>query len=91
MPSNNVQVALKRYADDVAILVVEGALISKLPELFTPDMIYDISDEDVARLAKESEASAAERRRLTAKSALFRKGIQDLGRLNMHSLAAHAE
>ncbi|EPE09308.1 interferon-induced gtp-binding protein mx [Ophiostoma piceae UAMH 11346] len=85
------KVALKRYTDDVAILVVEQGLISKLPGLFTPDMIYDITDEDVARIAKESEASVVERQRLTAKSELFRKGIQDLSRVNMHNFASHAE
>ncbi|CAK7273325.1 hypothetical protein SEPCBS119000_005596 [Sporothrix epigloea] len=61
------KVALKTFIDNVSVLVVEQCLVSKLPSLFTPDTIYTIPDEEIARLAGEEEHTVAERARLVEK------------------------
>ncbi|CAK7266190.1 hypothetical protein SEPCBS57363_001970 [Sporothrix epigloea] len=61
------KVAMKTFIDNVSVLVVEQCLVSKLPSLFTPDTIYSISDEEIAKLAGEDEHATAERSRLMEK------------------------
>lgn len=70
--------------DDVSILVLEQCLLQKLPSLFTSDMIYDISDEDIALLAGETSEAVAERVRLREKKTTLESGLQELRRLDKH-------
>ncbi|KAG5989778.1 hypothetical protein E4U52_005242 [Claviceps spartinae] len=45
------EVAMNKFIDDVSVLVVEQCLISKLPDLFSDDILVDFKDEEIARLA----------------------------------------
>ncbi|KAK7970576.1 hypothetical protein PG996_000995 [Apiospora saccharicola] len=78
------RVALKRAVDDVAHLAVENCLISKLPGLFTPDTVAELSDEEIRQLAAESQDTMAEREALLAKFDVLSKGLTGLKRLTRH-------
>lgn len=77
------QVALKRFIDEIGDLAVERELICHLPDLFTPEMVFDLTQEQVAILASEDEASMAERVRNTDLLAGLRASMQDLKRLDL--------
>lgn len=70
--------------DDVAHLAVENCLISKLPGLFTPETVAELSDEDIRQLAAESQDTMAERDALLAKHDVLSKGLTGLKRLTRH-------
>ncbi|KAK8049691.1 hypothetical protein PG994_011421 [Apiospora phragmitis] len=78
------KVTLKRVVDDVAHLAVENCLTSKLPELFTPESVAELSDEDIKQLAAESEDTVAEREALLSKLDVLSKGLGGLKRLTRH-------
>ncbi|KAK6864630.1 hypothetical protein PG990_005928 [Apiospora arundinis] len=78
------KVALKRIVDDVANLAVENCLISKLPGLFTPETVAELSDEDIGLLAAESQETMDERKALLAKLDVLSKGLAGLKRLTRH-------
>ena len=77
------KVALKRFIDEIGDLAVERELICHLPDLFTPEMVFDLTQEQVAILASEDEASMAERVRNTDLLAGLRASMQDLKRLDL--------
>ncbi|CAK7202892.1 hypothetical protein SEUCBS139899_005619 [Sporothrix eucalyptigena] len=78
------KVALKSFVDNVSVLVAELCLVSKLPSLFTPDMVYSISDKDIAQLAGEQEHATAERHKLMEKKTCLQKCETELRRLDKH-------
>jgi hypothetical protein len=85
-------VALKKFVDDVSVLAIEQHLIRKLPSLFSPEMVYDLTEDDVARLASESEEVASERPLCAEKLAVLEVGFHDLKRPNRyHSVAPGKE
>ncbi|KLU91178.1 hypothetical protein MAPG_09701 [Magnaporthiopsis poae ATCC 64411] len=77
------KVALKRFIDEVGDLAVERELIRHLPDLFTPEMVFDLTQEEAAILASEDEASIAERVRNTDLLAGLRASMEDLKRLDL--------
>ncbi|CAK7273324.1 hypothetical protein SEPCBS119000_005595 [Sporothrix epigloea] len=80
------KVALKTFVDNVSVLVVEQCLVSKLPFLFTPDTIYTIPDEDIAKLASEEKHATAERARLMEKRRCLQECEAELRLLDKSSL-----
>nr|EAQ70968.1 hypothetical protein MGCH7_ch7g375 [Pyricularia oryzae 70-15] len=86
---DNGQVALKRIIDEVSDLAVERQLIHFLPSLFTPEMVYDLSDEDVTALASEDEQAAAERVRCSELLSALHASMVELKRLDGHRTAAY--
>ncbi|KAF4943639.1 hypothetical protein FSARC_14867 [Fusarium sarcochroum] len=72
------EVAMNRFIDDVSVLAIEDCLISKLSTLFRSDKIVRMTDEDILRLAGETQESKLERKRLETKLGILETGLQGL-------------
>ncbi|KAF4960871.1 hypothetical protein FGADI_704 [Fusarium gaditjirri] len=79
------KVAVNRFIDDVSVLAIEDCLINKLPSLFTPSSVVEMSDEELYLLAGETEKSSLERKRLELKREILERGLQDLKSLYKRS------
>lgn len=88
--ANRNQVALKKIIDDISILAIERCLIQKLPDLLSPDVVCDLTDEEVHRIAGESNESAAERVRVLQKLQVLETGMVELTRHKKHNPSALA-
>lgn len=75
---------MKKFIDDVGVLAVEQCLISQLPSLFLSESILDLSDDEVIRMANESDSASIERARCAEKLAVLEDGKNDLKRLESH-------
>ncbi|KAF2664671.1 hypothetical protein BT63DRAFT_464767 [Microthyrium microscopicum] len=78
------KVALKRFVDDVSVLAIEHCLIGQLSSLFEAMIVYEMEEEDVARLAGESKETAVERGRCAEQLTVLEGGLKDLKRLDKH-------
>ncbi|KAI2602286.1 hypothetical protein GGR54DRAFT_624800 [Hypoxylon sp. NC1633] len=78
------KVALKEVVDDFSKLAIEACLVSKLPELFTPEIVYKLSKDAVYKITAESPEKAEERRYLTEKREILTSGMTELQRLSKH-------
>lgn len=72
---------MKKFIDDVSVLAVERCLVNKLPHLLQAESVLDLKDDEVARLAGETQGAAMERERCTEKLAILEDGRGDLIRL----------
>lgn len=79
------KVALKQVIDDISVLAVEKRLVQRLPFLFTPKTVMNMEDDDIRRIAAESEKSASERERTVERLCVLETGLRELSRLNKFS------
>jgi hypothetical protein len=79
------QIALDKVIVDVSVLAVEKCLIQKLPELLSPEIICNLTNEEVECIAHESEATAAERTQVAEKLTVLKVGLTELGRFKKGS------
>ncbi|KAG6260087.1 hypothetical protein E4U49_005278 [Claviceps purpurea] len=77
------EVAMNKFIDDVSVLAVEQCLVSKLPDLFPDDILFDFKDEEIARLAGETDAASKQREKFNQKLAVLEDGRRDLMNLAM--------
>ena len=70
--------------DDISVLAVENCIIRELPTLFEPQMVYDLTNDDVLRLATESEQTRVEREQCAEKVSALEAALSDLRRLDKH-------
>ncbi|KAG6118850.1 hypothetical protein E4U13_008225 [Claviceps humidiphila] len=77
------EVAINKFIDDVSVLAVEQCLIDKLPDLFPDGIVIDFKDEEIARLAGETEAASKQREKCNQKLAVLENGRRDLMNLAM--------
>ena len=89
--ADSIQVALKKFVDDVGVLAIENCLVKRLPLLFTPDMVFRLEEEDIALLAAENEQTSAARTECTNKLTILEGSLSDLRRHIKHCPAASAE
>ncbi|KAI2635646.1 P-loop containing nucleoside triphosphate hydrolase protein [Hypomontagnella submonticulosa] len=78
------KVALKEVVDNFSKIAIEASLISKLPRLFTPELVFELDDDVVSQIAGESWEIADERKFLTEKIEILSSGMTELQRLSKH-------
>ncbi|KAK4118379.1 hypothetical protein N657DRAFT_606320 [Parathielavia appendiculata] len=70
------KVALKRFIDDMAVEVIEAKLMSALDRILPPVSIYQMLDDQVARIAGESEETRTKREQLNKQLEVLRNGLE---------------
>lgn len=66
---------MRTFIDNVALLAVEECLIAELPGVFNPRKVADMSDDDLARLAAESQEIVSERDEYTRRLNALQMGL----------------
>ncbi|EHK44594.1 hypothetical protein TRIATDRAFT_181896, partial [Trichoderma atroviride IMI 206040] len=74
------QMSRRTFTDNVVHLVVENCLISKLPDIFNPRVVTQMSDEILKRLAEESDEIKVERSQLADEIEKLKTGLQSCQR-----------
>ncbi|RYP49974.1 hypothetical protein DL768_004409 [Monosporascus sp. mg162] len=84
------QVALKKFIDDVSVNAIETCLIQRLPDVFSPGVVWDLSEEQIGQLGSEDDSTVKEREDLTKKLRILEKGLMDLDAFTARSGAQEA-
>ena len=71
-----IQIALKRFTDDVAIEVVETKLVSPLYDIFSPISVTSMENDLVKQIAGESEENRVQRDQLTGQLEVLVNGLE---------------
>ncbi|KAH9903861.1 P-loop containing nucleoside triphosphate hydrolase protein [Xylariomycetidae sp. FL2044] len=79
----------EKFIDDISVNAIETCLIQRLPDVFSPDVIWDLSEQDVERLGSEDEGTVKERLELVKKLDILEEGLRDLDAFTVRS-GAHA-
>ena len=83
---------MNRFIDDVSVLAIEDCLIKEVSELLRSSNVFDMSAEDVSRLAGETTESSIERKRLGEKKKILYAGLPGFkGLQNQRQFAYPAE
>ncbi|KAI1495922.1 P-loop containing nucleoside triphosphate hydrolase protein [Biscogniauxia marginata] len=83
------QVAMKKFVDDFSVNAIEACLIQRLPEVFSPDVVWDLSEEAVESLGSEDDNTVKERIEVTKKLNVLERGLKDLDTFTSRS-STHA-
>ncbi|KAK3692330.1 P-loop containing nucleoside triphosphate hydrolase protein [Podospora appendiculata] len=79
------KVALKTVIDSVSTLAVERCLLQKLPGILNPEVVCELPDDIVSRIAAEGPESVAKREQATEKLAVLEEAMVELRRLGTPS------
>ncbi|KAF3025031.1 hypothetical protein E8E14_014332 [Neopestalotiopsis sp. 37M] len=72
------QIALKKFVDDVSVNAIEACLVQQLPEVFSPGVVWDLTEEEIEQLGSEASSTITERADLTKKLNVLEQGLRDL-------------
>ncbi|KAF6824973.1 dynamin family protein [Colletotrichum musicola] len=72
------EAGLRQTIDNFQMLVVEACLLQKLPGLFTPQSIIDLSDEQIRSLVQDPDATLAKRRSLEEQCGFLQRCLEEL-------------
>lgn len=72
------KVALKKFVDDVSVNAVEVCLIQRLPEVFSPEVVWDLDDEQIDDLGSEDDGTIKNRNDLQEKLRILEDGLREL-------------
>lgn len=75
---------MKRVVDDFCDLAIEACVISKLPDLFSPDRVSALDDLQINCIAGESVETMDDRTTLSAKKRVLEECLGELRRLVKH-------
>jgi hypothetical protein len=78
------QVARKTLVDIFSELAIEQCLLQKLPEMFTPEVVFALEPDEIESIAAESEESRIERSRTMEKLKVLEGTLKVLHSLNRH-------
>ncbi|KAK0641877.1 P-loop containing nucleoside triphosphate hydrolase protein [Cercophora newfieldiana] len=70
------KVALKRFIDDIAVQVIEEKLVSQLHHILSPVSIYKMPNDQITRIAGESEENKSMREQLSRQLSVLRNGLE---------------
>ena len=76
--------ALKTLVDAVSTLAIEKCLLQQLPSIFSPDIVCELTDDVIERIAAEGPDSVAERAQAAEKLAVLENALFELKRLGIH-------
>jgi hypothetical protein len=82
---------LEKYIDDFSVLAIEQCLIGQLPSLFNAECILNLSTDEIATLAADSEETAVERARCQDKLTVLEIALQGLKALDRHASIKHGK
>ncbi|KIX99631.1 uncharacterized protein Z520_04265 [Fonsecaea multimorphosa CBS 102226] len=75
------KVALKTIVDSFGVYAVEQCLLNELPDIFKPEIVFNLDDAMVTRIAGESPGSLAEREELNKKLKVLEDTMTTLRRM----------
>lgn len=75
----SIQIAIVIFIDNVAILAIENCLLRPLENIFSNQVINDMDDKEIERLAGESPEAREERDRLSGELKKLEAGMRTLG------------
>ncbi|KAI1852704.1 hypothetical protein JX266_002245 [Neoarthrinium moseri] len=70
------QVSLRTFTENMIVLAIENCLIEEIPKILTTEMINNMDDEELDRLASESEDIRLERSEIKEEYDSLKRGLQ---------------
>lgn len=70
------QISLRTFTENMIVLVIENCLVEDIPNVFTTEKVSGMEDEELERLAAESEDIRIERSAVRTEYESLRKGLQ---------------
>jgi hypothetical protein len=84
--ADKAQVALKTFIDDVGMYAVEGALLGNLPTIFNPEVVADLDEEMITKVASESPETIIEREDLEKQLSTLEKSLKALQQIKIRQI-----
>jgi hypothetical protein len=81
---------MKTLVDNFSVLSIEKCLLQKLPEMFTPEIVLGLGDDEIESIAAESGESRAERSRASEKLKVLESTLKVLQSLDRHKASGES-